>query len=221
MKHAILATLAIIAMTALSGCLMGDPEVDGQQRWNIRDLARHPDLDGVFVSGHLGNYTDCRDQGYTEADGQDRASAPANDADVGFGACQPTDDGDGSCGSYPLNCEDAQFTIELSNKGEITARGVSIERIELLDENGRVLTSFPLIQTVDTDTLEAFDGRVEPTEKLILRVDFQGPGNLSEFYPSAAGFQSSSRLRIIITSDNEQTLRIETRSIEPMPQVAT
>ena len=133
MKHAILATLAIIAMTALSGCLMGDPEVDGQQRWNIRDLARHPDLDGVFVSGHLGNYTDCRDQGYTEADGQDRASAPANDADVGFGACQPTDDGDGSCGSYPLNCEDAQFTIELSNKGEITARGVSIERIELLD----------------------------------------------------------------------------------------
>lgn len=219
MKNTLLAALALLSLTSFSGCLMGDPEVDGEQRWNIRDLARHPDLDGVFVSGHLGNYSDCRDQGYSEESGLETAGAPARDADVSAGACEPSEDD--SCGSYPLNCEDAQFTVELSNKGEITARGVSIERIELLDANGRVLTSLPHIQTVDTKTLDRFDGRVEPGEKLILRVDFQGPSYLHEFYPSAAGFHNSVKLRVIITSDNEQTLRIESRSIEPMPQVVT
>lgn len=225
MKTILSLSFALLAMTSLSGCLMGDPEVDGEQRWTLRDLVRHPDLDGVFVSGHLGNYLDCRNQGYTESSdsrqGKAAPSEPAGDAAFGPAPCEP--DTECTYDYAPLNCEDAQFTIELSNKGELPARGVAIERIELLDDRGRVLTTLPWISTTDANTLETFDGRVEPGEKFLLRVDFQGPQNLSEFYPDApTGFYGgSAKLRIIITSDNEQTLRIETKSVEQMPVVAT
>ncbi|RAL20080.1 hypothetical protein DL240_18795 [Lujinxingia litoralis] len=137
------------------------------------ELTGDPELKGTFISGHLGNYESCPEDGYSdEAEGDAPAGAPAED----FAADCAEDSED--CGGVFLNCEDAQVTLRLINTGDEPAVGVQVTRIELFDTNGVSKAVLPLMGVSDVTTPGAtvdFEGVIPVGAERALRVDFQGP----------------------------------------------
>lgn len=182
-----------------------------------------PEITGVFVSGHLGNYWDCPEDGYTQpvVGGSDGAAPPPGE-DADFAPCM---EGDDSCQNVILNCENASLTVSLSNIGEAIGEGLQVDRVELYNTSGTKVADLPVLEVTENNA--AFDGQIGLDETLSLRVDFQGPANpydlLSE--PTSDGSRGigadSGTVRVIISADNHDDVEIEGKSIYSIPGVDT
>lgn len=225
--------MLLLALTSTSAaCIIANPEPGDDKDWNIEEQEKEnntttqnqeaPELDAVFVAGHLGNYMDCPGDGYSERSASSgQANEPAAGAPAGdFAPCEPSE-GEDSCNYGPLNCEAAQFTINISNTGKLAAEGISIDAIALLDENGTIVATLPLIGAVDANTGETFDGNLAIDEEVTLRVDYQGPEDISEFIPSENRWSGSAKLRITIGADNHDDVPVETKAVSVLPAVVT
>lgn len=171
-----------------------------------------PALDAIFVSGHLGNYLECPDEGYSHGELEE---------DAAFGACEQGAD----CGG-PLNCEGAQLTFKLVNDGMGAAVGVSVEELALLADDGSVAVTLPVIEVIDVNTGEVFDGELAAGEEVIVRIDYQGPTRLDEFVKPAdeAGrlaYPQAAPARVTFGADNHDDVVVETKDIEVLPSVVT
>jgi hypothetical protein len=218
-----IAGLALLAMASMTtGCILpggngGDPTAP--PGWEVGG-DNQPALEAIFVAGHLGNYMDCPGDGYSEASGDDAGRAAPADGDFAAGDCAPAEDGGGGCFG-PLNCEQAQLTIKLVNSGDTAGTAISIERIALLDANGAVTATLPLIGAVDTATGEDFEGTLEAGADVTLRVDYQGPADITEFLPDENRWNGSAILEVTFGSDNHPDVVIETKAVEVLPAVVT
>lgn len=183
---------------------------------NNNQQTLEPALDAIFVGGHLGNYMDCPEDGYTERDSAQKGAPAGQD----FAPCEASADAANSCGG-PLNCEAAQFTIKLTNMGDAGAAGVSIETIAMLNSDGDVVATLPLIGAVNTDTQQPFDGTLAAGAEVTLRVDFQGPQDISEFIPEENSWSGKAVLEITVGADNHEDVTLKTKSVSVMPGVVT
>lgn len=188
------------------------------------ELTGDPELKGTFVSGHLGNYDSCPEDGYSEGASEDApAGAPA--AEDFAGDCAEDSP---NCGMF-LNCEDAQVTLRLINTGDEPAVGVQVTRIELFDANGVSQAVLPLMATTDVTTPGAsvtFDGLIPLGAERALRVDFQGPqspwellaaeGDGSGRYANHAG-----TIEITFRAENRRGEVIVRGEISALPSMAT
>lgn len=218
---------ALLAMTSMTtGCLLADPDEE-RPTWEIDEEVEQteeeeeqepkltPELSAVFVGGHLGNYMDCPEDGYTERNASMGGGlAPA---DAAFGACAPDAE---SCETI-LNCEAAQLTVKITNDGQAAAEGLSVETIALLDEDGQVAATLPLIDAIDTQTGEPFDGQLEVGADVTLRLDYQGPRDIQEFLPGQNRWSGSTTLELTFGADNHEDVRLETREVQVLPTVVT
>ncbi len=208
-----------------------------EDSWNLRECTGEeceqqdqPELSATYVSGHLGNYLDCPDDGYT-AESTMSGEAPSDgDAGAFAGDCAEGDD----C-SYEMNCEDAQVTVRLSNDGEAAATGLQVVTIELFDADGVSKATLPLMDAVDTATAETFDGTLEAGQEVTLRVEFQGPASPDSLLETAnddgddagdepIGGRSSGNhgiIEVTIGADNHDDVSVESTELYPVPSVAT
>lgn len=228
MKNSIIAiALCVTASMLTTGCIVTNPGGEGG-RWEIEETENNsnnenntpqeaPALDAVFVAGHLGNYVDCPEDGYTERSAA--RSAPAGEA--ADGAFAPCEDADAEYCGGPLNCEAAQLTIRVTNDGDAAASGLSVETIALLGEDGQVAATLPLIDAVDVNTGESFDGELAVGEEVTLRVDYQGPQDISEFIPSQNRWSGSAILEITLGADNHEDVEVKTKAVAVMPTIVT
>lgn len=168
-------------------------------------------VEGTFVSGHLGNYLDCPGDGYTASSG-DSAGRAAPSSDAAFAPCP-----EGETCNYTLNCEDAQATVRLSNISVEDVRDLQVEKIELLDGNGHVRAELPWMSTTDTTDSSSFDGQVDGGEELDLRIDFQGPADVSEFVKD----EETVKIRITFDSDEHPPIEIDSDELYRLPSVVT
>ncbi len=182
-----------------------------------------PELSGVFVSGHLGNYRDCPEDAYVgEASGEPAgAGRVAPEGDIAEGACA-----EGETCTPILNCETASATINLSNDGEGIATGVQVDRVELYNSLGELVATLPVMDVASDGG--AFSGELDASATTSLRIDFQGPQNpyslLNTSDPSGdASFEASSSgtIRVIVTSDNDDELAVEGKGVYAVPSVDT
>ncbi len=224
MKKAI-AGLALLAMASMTtGCRLpggGGTDPTAPPGWEVGG-DNQPALEAIYVAGHLGNYLDCPADGYTENSGPGggNAAGRAAPADEDFaGDCAPSEDGGGCSG--PLNCEQAQFTVKLVNSGDTAGAAIAIEKIALLGADGEVAATLPLIGMVDTATGEAFGGTLEAGAEVTLRVDYQGPVDISEFLPDESRWNGSATMEVTFGSDNHPNVVIETKAVAVLPSVVT
>lgn len=225
-KMLALGFMATMSVTSLSGCLLmeddGETSTPASNNWHPTSPESEAELHGTYISGHLGNYWDCPDQAYTPADQQVVGAPGAEGAD--FAPCEQSDD---SCGG-PLNCESAMVMIELSNPGELKAQGVSVYEIELLDVQGTVLATLPIVSVAEVTSGASFDGELEIDEQVKLRVEYQGPLNLRELLPQDPtdgvdrfSGEASAKVRIKVKADNAHEISVESKLISSVPSVAT
>lgn len=192
----------MITIAAASGCVPGP---DGKTKERTKSTVQ-----GLFVSGHLGNYLDCPGDGYTE-DGERAESSGAASKDADFAPCPP----DEEC-NYELNCEDAQMTFQLSNEGTSNVGELQIEKIELLDEQMNPIATLPLIALSDVDEGQTFDGDIETGETLDLRLDFQGPARPYDLMKTDSGY-----IKLTISGDEHPAIIIESTELYTLPSVVT
>lgn len=212
----------ILSITAL--CLSATACVDQNSspspEWKFQEEGDEPELEGVFVSGHLGNYVDCPSDGYTPESNDNSMDDPG---ELWVGDCAAEMD---SCTGFE-NCEDAQVTVVLENSGEATALGVDVVKIELFDEDGTSQATLPLMGVSVSGSSDEFDGEIEVDEEQILRVDFQGPQSPYELLRSADGDMDPSGTRpagfveITFASDNHDDVIIMSTEIYSVPSVET
>ena len=107
------------------------------------------------------------------------------------------------------------------NSGDTAGEAISIEKIALLDANGAVAATLPLIGMVNAETGEAFGGSIESGAEVLLRVDYQGPVDISEFLPSENRWNGSAILEVTFGADNHPNVVIETKAVEVLPSVVT
>lgn len=222
MNKLILQLLVPAFAVALSGCVE-PPEKDPTNPEFCNGVsceqAEKAELQGVFVSGHLGNYSDCPEDGWTDDTtiGSDRAPA---EGDIAEGACAP-----GTECTPILNCEVAQATINLSNVGEALGTGVQVDRLELFNDDGEMVAELPVIAVDESGA--TFDGEVAIDETVTLRIDFQGPQNpyglLSSDTADAGRFagSGSGTLRIVLSADDHDEIKVEGKEIYAVPSVDT
>lgn len=216
--------IALLSSMSLTGCLMiVDENPSEPEPWRPKETPKKAELKGVYISGHLGNYWDCPEQGYQgEQKAQpEPAERPAGDQE--FGACAPSEDGafDG-CG--PLNCEAAQVTLELSNIGQLAAQGTKISEILVLDDQDVVRASLPIHDTMLLPNNERYDGALDVGATIKVRVDFAGPVNMNEilgYGPESRWGEQKAKLRIKIKASNANEISIDTKLVSSMPGVAT
>lgn len=178
-------------------------------------------LDAFYVSGHLGNYSSCPEKGYDPSGSDIQAGAPREpgleqgDCAEGF-----------TCGPI-YNCEEAQLTLQLSNEAmsPSVAREVTVKKIELLDEEGMVRAELPVRQIVEVTSQQPFDGQLDIGEEVQVRVDYEGPVNLSELLQDEDApnrtYYYEARLRITVEAENAEEVVIETKAVQRIPDVAT
>lgn len=207
-----------IAVTALmlSACV---PAADDKNT-NCGDFAECSEnnqnstrIKGAFVSGHLGNYMDCPDEGFGGDDGAARG-APAAD----FAPCP---DGDTSCGG-PLNCETAQLTVNLTNQDEVL-ENVQVAALQLYSMDGVLLGEVPVSYVSNTTAGGEFDGTLE-TGTTTLRIDFAGPADLTALIADVTGndpeYTESAFVRLRIEL-GDGTTTIESEELFVLPMVVT
>lgn len=222
-------TWMILAIAALFVSTTGCGEaMDGTSgEWPLEEELDEPDLEGVFVSGHLGNYMDCPEDGYTveeetESSADAGASEPPGD-EPGYADCDSDAD---ECGGI-TNCEDAQVTVQLSNLGEVAARGLEVSRIELFDAEGNSRATLPVTAVSESETNQVFDGELATDAEQTLRIDFVGPADPRELLETSdsgadrSGAQSPGVIEVTISSDNQEDVVIESNEIYPVPMVVT
>ena len=165
-----------------------------------------PSITSAFISGHLGSYWDCPDEGYTP-DG-DAGGAGADEA----GACF-AEDADGCL----LNCEGAQLTILVSNVQELPLENVRITRLDLLDADREVVAErLPIISVVDENGEEAHP-TLQQGEEVRLRIDYRGPA-----YPyELLGSHGYGFLAITIEADHAESDVLGTSEVYVLPSIAT
>ena len=186
-------------------------------------LLQKPDaLDGFYVSGHLGTYFDCRDEGYTEREeSAKRSSEPSGD--IAEGACAPPEDeldSEYSCGGGPLNCQAAQVTLRLSNTSTVDIEGISIDTLDLIGDDDKVAATLPLIEVIDSDGL-FFDGKLAAGEEVVLRIEFQGPSDLSEFLPNQNTYNGDAVIEVGISADDVEEINVRTKALSPLGVAVT
>lgn len=180
-----------------------------------------PELTGVFVSGHLGNYSDCPEDGWTEPTAAGDPDGAAPQGDVAEGACAP----DTECTPI-VNCEFAQATINVRNIGDVVATGIQVDRIELFNDDGDLVATLPVMDV--TETGAAFDGELADGDEATLRIDFQGPQNPYQLLQTTdengdARFAASGSgtLRIVVSADDHDEIKVEGKEIYAVPSVDT
>ena len=224
-------TLTKIGLLALvATCFACGGLGDGGAPWSLEEECESgceepaPILEGTYVSGHLGNYRDCPDGGYTAED-QPASSGEPVEGDAA-GACAPGSD----CESF-TNCEDGQMTVQITNTGDVAATGLQTTAIELFDANGVSRAELPLIELLDTDTSESFDGRIGEGESVTLRVVFLGPDQPYDLLNTssdsdgdvAPGRRSGTAgtIEVTFTAENHGKLTIESGELYPVPSIDT
>ena len=208
----------LLAAFALTGCVPENDE-DSDAKWKTEEQTLDPDLEASFISGHLGNYWDCPEDGYSETSSEPSAGAPP------MGDMAPCEEGE-DCGTdgYMLNCEDAQAMVLLSNSGEELARDLQVTTIELFDSHGVSRAVLPLIDITDTTSLATFDGELAVDEERRLRIDFQGPAYPYELLTDAqedGRWGYAGTLEITFTSANHDDVIVITTELYPVPSMAT
>lgn len=192
-----------------------EPETEPKQAPESPAPEVDVELSATYVSGHLGNYEDCREQGYSLQEAEEDA---ANGEGLIDGDC------DESCGL--LNCEPALLTFQLENAGMDPASGVTVEQIALLNNDGEVVASLPITMLTVADTNASFGGELEAQSTLIIRIDYKGPANLNEFLSDEGGsdgiaFHSSAPLRVTFSADDHDPFSVETTAVVVLPSVDT
>lgn len=224
-KLLIFGFIALLSSLSLTGCLMLVEENPSEpEPWRPKETEKKAQLKSTYISGHLGNYWDCPEQGYQ---GEQKAQPepgqrPAGDQD--FGACASSEDGFDSCGGL-LNCEAAQVTLELSNIGQLAAQGARISEILVLDDQDMVRASLPIHDTMLLPNNETYNGALDVGATIKVRVDFAGPVNINELLGtmnSESRFgEQKAKLRIKIKANNAAEISIDTKLVSSMPGVAT
>ncbi len=204
-----------------AGCEEPDPDPD--PRKEKPDPAIDAVLEGIFISGHLGSYWDCPDQGYSPS--EERSSGESSGAFAGDAA--PCAEGE-ECTYDALNCEDGQLMIRLTNVGAVAATGLQVTKIELFDADGVSKATLPLMSVEDSGTMTTFDGEVDAGAETDLRILFQGPVRASELLKTESEDGRSDvygspegRIEITIEGDNHDAIVIEGEGIYDLPPIAT
>lgn len=214
--------LALCAATMTTGCLFGQTEGPGSPGWEVEENEPAPALEVIFLSGHLGNYSDCPEDGYTERGSDALPGEPSGDREFGGGACAPPEPGEDSdgCGGF-LNCQGAQFTIMIKNTGEAKAVGVDMKTIGLIGDDGEVATTLPVGDLWSSTNRAMFDGEVEVGEEVTITVDFLGPEDISEFVPSQNRWGGGAALELTVDAENHDDVTIKTKEVYVMSDIAT
>jgi hypothetical protein len=220
--------LLILTFALAAGCVPSDEKdlpatcdaaCEANNQNNVTP-ADSPDIKGSFISGHLGNYWDCPQDGYS-------APTDASSADAGMGAdVAPCEVGNDNCGGGPLNCEGAQLTIRLTNGGQADATSVEVSKIEIFDADGLSLAVLPVIGLLDATTNESFDGTLAVGQSIDLRVDYRGPTNLYALLPtdetgSRVGGTESALIEITVSAENHDDVIIDGGELFVLPAVVT
>ena len=177
------------------------------------------DLNGVFVSGHLGNYTGCEDEGYTPDSSGARMSSAPEPAEDSSGLWEGDCAEDG-CGWS--QCEAAQLTIKLDNLGTAAAEGLIITKLALFNSDGVHMADLPLETVMNAETNEAAPEELEASGSVTLRVMFQGPANPYEFFADESGaYRNSGTMQITVESTNHEAVIIKSTVLYTIDNVAT
>lgn len=200
-----------IALLALGTGCVAVSEKPGEEE------TRRSTLKGAFVSGHLGNYWDCPEDAYsTGSDGDASREAPAAD----LGACPD----DMECTPI-LNCDGAQFTIRLTNGGELDLQEIEVSRIEIFSVDGTSLAVLPLIQVRESASNDVFDGDLGAGASVDLRVDYRGPASLYDLLPrddsgAVQGDGDSALIEVTVEADDGAVV-IDGGEVFVLPTVVT
>ncbi len=184
---------------------------------NNNTVVVNPDveLSGMFLSGHLGNYSSCPEEGYS-GDSSARSAEPSE----GAIAADCAEDSP-NCGGF-LNCEGAQLTIKLENRGTAAAEGLIITKLTLFNSEGLNMADLPLMEVVNAETNEPAPETLGAGESVTLRVTFQGPANPYEFLQDEDGnYRNSGSMQITVESTNHSSLLIKTGTLYTIDNIAT
>ncbi|MEZ4459030.1 MAG: hypothetical protein R3E66_04750, partial [bacterium] len=167
-----------------------------------------PVLSAEFVSGHLGNYLDCPDEGYS-------VSADAGEQ----GALLAGDCAAESCGI--LNCETAQITFTIKNRGTVDAVGMRVDAVKLYDGDGALVAELPVMDVTDLSTSEPMDGLPADDER-VFRMLYQGPAQPWDLLmTSERGYGYSATVVIELSAENHPSFFIKSPLIYVLDSVAT
>lgn len=192
-----LATTAL-ATLALLGCVAepeGGPHPAGPRA----------ELSLTFVSGHLGNYSNCPEEAMPLPGAAEAPEAGAARVD---GDCALE-----GCGS--LNCDAAMVIVQVENVGDAPAQALSARDVAVL-MNGPLNTE--ILAVVDVEDSEA-PGALAPGETVQLRIDFRGPP------PRDGDWDVQFRVQLEVVgdadTDAETGASLETPPLSRLPAVAT
>lgn len=167
-----------------------------------------PVLSAEFVSGHLGNYMDCPEQGYSGGDQAGRAPG------LWEGDC--AEDG---CGI--LNCEGAQVTFSLDNAGRVEARNLRITGIELFNADGAKVADLPAESVTHVETGEPMLELAGDSQGMFY-LFFKGPAQPYDLLQAQDGQLGRAGVLIIkLKADNHAEITIETPYIYVLDAIAT
>ncbi|MBA2662850.1 MAG: hypothetical protein H0U74_11175 [Bradymonadaceae bacterium] len=216
-------TWIYVAVCTLALTMFGCPEDKDEPEASCTTCENNQNVDkpgvkGAYVSGHLGNYGDCPGDGYGGA-GISSEGRPAGD----FAPCEEGTE----CTYYPMNCDDAQVTLRLTNSGQATALGMQVIKIELFDADGNSKAVLPLIEVTDTATNATFDGAVEVGTPRTLRVDFLGPESPHDLLSSSDAdvdsrfYSHPGKIEVTFSAENHADVVVLTGELYPVPSVDT
>lgn len=172
------------------------------------DPKTSPILRGEFLGGHLGNYLECPEQGYS---GEARsAEAPG----LWAGDCA-----EDSCGI--LNCEGAQITFSLRNEGEVSASNLRVTSIELFDAQGVKVADLPVESVIDANSQEPMT-RLGGLSEATYYLFYQGPAQPWDILDSGdRSWGQGGTLIFTVDADNHPPVQIETPMIYVLDAIAT
>ena len=163
-------------------------------------------LEVTYVSGHLGNYSSCADDSSNGAQDELRFAFDA-------GVCAQDAE---TCG-LPLNCNDAELTVVVSNAGDEDLANIDVEQLIIIPAEGETIVATVL--SVSTTDGEAFDGTLDAGAELTLRISFVGlaPGEGTPY-----GERIGADVRVTVgTGDEDVRTILLTPELQTLPLVVT
>lgn len=155
------------------------------------------DFAAYIVGSHLGNYTACPGEGYMPGQNE---SEPMTEEDEG--------------------CEPGQLTLVIENNTETDWENVQILSLALLNKDGEIVGNPPIYGIFRVPENEPFDGRIPAHTVMTLRIDFQGPADLSEIYGDDSANYTGVPCEITIDNGQEM-LVIDPTTAPPFSGAAT
>ncbi len=208
--------IASLLLIGLSNCGPAEEKKTGEDPvCDAKCQNESTTLKASLTSAHLGNYSDCPQDAYSEKPDTDSiGGALAADCD--------SDD----CGV--LNCEKASAILRLSSGGD-DVLGVLVQKIELKNEAGDTVAILPLESVTRVDDNQQFSGRVPAGETVSIRVDYQGPLNVNALVSDQSDDgDSDSRLagpgvylQITLSSQNASDVVVKSPAVSTIPSVDT